>query len=687
MEYLAGPQEASPGKTPPAPFTLADRVNRNGPLMVNDAVDLVMKVCKAVEFAHACGVIHRDLKPSNIVVTDELTAGGSSATGTSLLPTVKILDFGLARITDQDVQAATVVSEIGMIKGTLPYMSPEQARGEADAIDVRTDVYALGVILYEMLAGARPYDTQRSVLLEAVRVICEEPPRPLRQVWSGVRRLDADVETIAGKALEKEPARRYSSASALGEDVDRYLASQPILARPPSAAYQIRKLVARHRLPAAFVGSMLVLVVGFGIAMTVLYGRAETNRRRAVTAEHSARENFDLARGAVDRYLTRVAESPELRARGLEDLRRQLLETARDFYEKLAAQRSESEELSEELALAQSRLADTSRIVGDQSRAEEAYRQGIRTMEALVESEPANAGYRKTLAVLVSNLGLVLSETGRLEPAEAEFRRALDVEHGLLAADGTSVDLRSQHGNTLDNYGQMLERLGRIDDSERLLREAYDTRRGLAKDAPDDPYYRNTVVQSGANLSALYARAGRLKDARQVLLETLPIGKSLVAERPRDAEFRHALGALLSNLGGVEMLLEHYDASEEAYRGELETREALVLDHPSVLDYRLKLASTYTNLAELDTRTGKYDASLPWYDKSLETLGWILDREPKHATGRYFLSYTHAWKARALDALGRPREAVPEWDAAIRYDDRNDPELRKGRDRSAARAG
>ncbi len=206
---------------------------------------LFRTICDAVHYAHQRGVIHRDLKPANIVVSDEAVSVGGSAQSTAG-PVVKILDFGLARITDSDI-AATTVSEIGMIKGTLQYMSPEQARGEVETIDVRCDVYALGIILYELLAGKRPYDVSRSAIAEAVRVICEEPPRPLKESWSGTGRLDPDLQTIIGKALEKDMDRRYSSAAALGEDVERHMASQPIMARPPSAAYQMRKFAARNR--------------------------------------------------------------------------------------------------------------------------------------------------------------------------------------------------------------------------------------------------------------------------------------------------------------------------------------------------------------------------------------------------------------------------------------------------------
>lgn len=159
---------------------------------------------------------------------------------------MKVLDFGLVRITDVGV-AATTVSKIGMIKGTLQYMSPEQARGEVDAIDTCTDVYAVGVLLYELLAAKRPYEVASTSIAEAVRLICDGRPTPLRQAVGGSHRLDADLETIVGEALEKEADRRYASAAALSDDLQRYLASQPIDARPPSALYQPRKFADRNR--------------------------------------------------------------------------------------------------------------------------------------------------------------------------------------------------------------------------------------------------------------------------------------------------------------------------------------------------------------------------------------------------------------------------------------------------------
>ncbi len=300
-----------------------DRWLRSRPQVI-DADELKLRlrlfrtICDAVHYAHQRGVIHRDLKPANIVVSDEAVSVGGSAQSTAG-PVVKILDFGLARITDSDI-AATTVSEIGMIKGTLQYMSPEQARGEVETIDVRCDVYALGIILYELLAGKRPYDVSRSAIAEAVRVICEEPPRPLKESWSGTGRLDPDLQTIIGKALEKDMDRRYSSAAALGEDVERHMASQPIMARPPSAAYQMRKFAARNRaLVGGAAATLLALIAGVVVSTTL--GLREAEQRREA---EKARTDLEAVVDFQSRMLASV--DPEQMGRAmLADLRERIV--------------------------------------------------------------------------------------------------------------------------------------------------------------------------------------------------------------------------------------------------------------------------------------------------------------------------------------------------------------------------
>ncbi|MEW6742458.1 MAG: bifunctional serine/threonine-protein kinase/formylglycine-generating enzyme family protein [Planctomycetota bacterium] len=273
-------------------------------LTIPERLELFAKVCDAVHYAHQKGVIHRDLKPGNILVDD---------TGQP-----KVLDFGIARATDSDIQTTTGRTSFGQLMGTIPYMSPEQAAGDSAELDTRSDVYSLGVILYELLAECLPYPIRDKLVHEALRVIREDEPTPLRSVQ---RLLGADLETIVAKALAKEKERRYQSSSELAADIRRYLDSEPILARPPATLYQIRKFARRHR--AVVVGAGMVfaaLLLGFA-ASTWLYLESRTARALAeenATQRQREKERADAAAAEARATLAQVIQLSD--SKQLDDL-------------------------------------------------------------------------------------------------------------------------------------------------------------------------------------------------------------------------------------------------------------------------------------------------------------------------------------------------------------------------------
>ncbi len=270
---------------PPVPFFAMEYVENartlteyvaDKALNLTQKIDLFLQVCDAVHYGHQRGVIHRDLKPGNILV---------DPTGQ-----VKIIDFGVARATDADLSLNTMQTQAGQIVGTLQYMSPEQAAADPDQLDVRTDVYSLGMILHELVSGHRAYELKGLPLHEAVRVIREHEPSRLSSID---RTLRGDIETIILKALSKERERRYQSALALAEDLERYLSSEPITARKPSMMYQVR-LFARRNKPLVAGMTAAVLALALGLAGT-LVGLFRANEATDLANTEASRANAALA--------------------------------------------------------------------------------------------------------------------------------------------------------------------------------------------------------------------------------------------------------------------------------------------------------------------------------------------------------------------------------------------------------
>ncbi len=564
---------------------------------------LFRKISDAVQYAHQRGVIHRDLKPSNIIVTASTSSDPS-------LPEIKILDFGLARITEGDIAAATLTTEIGVIKGTLAYMAPEQARGESDEIDVRTDVYALGMILYEMLSGTRPYDVMHKALAEAVRVICEEPPKSLKQTISGIRRVDPDIETIVGKALEKEAERRYASAAALSEDVGRYLTSQPILARPPSAVYQLRKFTERNRaLVGGIAATFIVLVAGI-VVSTVLGLREAEQRREAESARDDLEVVVEFQAGMFD---------------GLEpdQMGRRLMENLSERVANAAKRRgaSEAEVQSSLASFKESMLGVNTTDAALQVLDEDILgRAGTVIDEQFVDRPLIAARLEHTIGATYQRLGLF----ERSEP------------HSLRAVEIRVRELGKDHPRTLEsmsNLANVYQVQDRLAEAEQLHLETLEIRkRVLGNEHP-------ATLNSMNRVAVLYRNTDRNADAEPLFLKAYEVSKRVLGdEHPETFASSNNLAVLYSDQG-------RYDEAESLYLDTLETnKRVLGDDHPGT-------AMLMNNLARLYQRQGRYDEAEHLCLEILEIQEHVLgDDHPGTLNSRHNLAVLY-------DSQGRYAEA------------------------------
>ncbi len=575
---------------------------------------LMQHLCEAVAYAHQRGVIHRDLKPANVLVARE--SAPASGSQSQAAAEIKILDFGLARITDVDVAVSTILTDVGAVQGTIPYMSSEQIRGNPDEIDLRTDVYSLGVLMYEMLTGRLPLEVKRLPLPEAARVICEKAPEAISKDWSGAQKLDADVATIVLKALEKEPSRRYQSASALSEDIERYLTDQPILARPPSAAYQLRKLMSRHR--AAFVAGMsaLAMLIGFAVTMTVQAERIARARDRANEEAETAKQVSEFLVGLFE-----VSDPFEARGNTI---------TAREILDKGA------EKIERELKgqpLVQARMMDTMGKVytslGLHDTAEPLLRKALSIREEGLG--PTHPDVAETL----TSLGRSLQVKGELEEAIRVLRTALDIRDKVLAP-GT-VDA----GWSRYFLGSTLAVAGHYQEARPLLEQA---RKIFATALGPDHW---AVAWCLNDLGRSYENMGDYAAARPFYAEALRIKEKLYGRDHPD------VGIGLNNVGFVLAHLGDYQSAEPLIERALRINEInFGSDHPATAD-------SFHSLGDLLRLQGRFMEARPALERALSIQSKTLDSDAPP------LALTLDSLARVLQALGETGHAEEHFRRAL----------------------
>jgi tetratricopeptide (TPR) repeat protein len=616
------------------------------------AARIVLAVAEAVHHAHTRGILHRDLKPANVLIDD--------------LGHPHVTDFGLARKLERDRD----ITASGALIGTPSYMSPEQASGRPGSISTATDVHGLGAILYALLTGKAPF--AGNGLADTLAMVRTQPPEAPRRANPRVPR---DLEVICLKCLEKNPRRRYASADALAEDLQRWLAGKPIAARPVGALERSWMWCRRHPAPAALGAALGLAVLAGSIVSTWFWLHAERNLRLEQQARRLAQKRFDLSVEAIRTFHTGVSEDVLLKEPKMKALRDRLLVSALEFYKLLQDTLVDDPDPKAQAALADSYqlVGEITASVGSFADAQRAFRRALDIRERLLALEPAKEEYQRALATsLMQELSRGVAEyttfgdmiEGRTTmaaggpEAAATYERALAIRERLAARHPASlpmqVELASSLATPLPRPATLLAHKDYVErlraNAARLERmvEAYpsvaELRRSLAlicvsigvytgntgdiegrmvafqqtlehlQRMPGGPGEKDVEAQLLVHLNRGYYLncLGLLSEATGPVDEALELAERLVASKPAVTSYRFHLGRAFFNLGHNRVEMQRLSEAETALRRSRELLGVILVEDASPEARRV--------LAEAEIMLGKIEAGTGRADQAFETL-------------------------------------------------------------------
>jgi len=665
-------------------------------LPLTDRLRLFILVCQAVQHAHQKGIIHRDLKPSNILVS--LSDGK---------PVPKIIDFGLAKTLHKKRTGTALDKHYSGMVGTPLYMSPEQAAYNNDDIDTRTDIYSLGVVLYEMLTGTTPLERQQlqKAKFEDVQRLIQEvdPPRPSMRLSGSTslpmvaaqrcidpkvlrRTLARDLDWIVMKALQKDRSLRYETSSHLARDIERFLNDDAVEACPPSTIYRLRKFVKKHRFKVASAAALLLtLVIGI-VGTTWGYVQSKTSERKATASEKKAVQALVLAererdakeaqrliaQKAEDAMLASYLESTDDVITNLIGSKDDLGPQERDYLDKtlqrwqaFADRQGDDERSLKYRAEGQYQVGVLWRKLGRYPDARTKLEQALSIQESLVKRFPEAAEYQHEFARIMIGMGVLLHEMGEKSEARAKYEAAQNTLRPLVGASPTDAAYQLDLARATGNLGFLLNDLGEWAASRAQYESARDVLRTLVQQYPAVPEYQGKLVKLHHGLADILIQMGELDGAREEYVAAREIEQQLVKGYPMVPDYQfdlsvslYGLGDLLSQQGQPEKARVEYEAAREVQR-------QLVEQFPAVPQYQRGLARSRFAMGNLLSGMGQQVAALQQYEAALSIQRPLVQRFPTVPIYRDHMGDSHFGRGEVDRRLGERDAAGTEYEAAL----------------------